>query len=319
MDSRIIAARSAAPSGSSLGQERRSRFRAGAEGRPGAAHLIHRRLPGRRPAQGRRRLARASRYPGRAHRAAQMPEPFWDHWAAAKGRIRQAPAGLRRNSTISHQYCRSRCGCSGRDGGTRPQPKENIHDRASHDTILVDATPQQAFDAINRPRAWWGKEIEGDTDRLGAEWTYRYKDMHFSTHCTTEFVWGKRVVWDVLQLEMSFLKDKSEWKGTRLVFDISLKGDKTEVRFTHVGLVPQVECFDVCTDAGSGLIQESLKRLIDSGEGLARHRRTVSRLISKHHCGWHLSPAATITKEPVHDQTHTCRLHLRRSTLRICR
>lgn len=134
-------------------------------------------------------------------------------------------------------------------------------------TILVNATPATAFDAINRPRDWWGKDIQGDTDRLGGEWTYRYKDMHFSTHRTTEFVPGKRIVWDILDSEMTFLKDKSEWKGTKLIFDITPKGDKTEVRFTHAGLVPQVECYDICTDAWSGLIHGSLKGLIEGGEG----------------------------------------------------
>lgn len=125
-----------------------------------------------------------------------------------------------------------------------------------------------AFDAINRPRDWWGKEIEGRTDRLGEEWTYRYKDMHVSKQRTTEFVRGRRVVWHVADAQMNFLKDKSEWKNTDLIFDIARKGDKTEIRFTHAGLVPEVECFDVCTNAWTGLIADSLKGLIESGQGL---------------------------------------------------
>lgn len=132
---------------------------------------------------------------------------------------------------------------------------------------LVDATPQQAFDAINRPRDWWGQSIEGSTDTLGGEWTYRYKDMHRSTQRTSEFVDGKRVVWDVIDSELSFLNDKSEWTGTKLVFDITPRGDKTEIRFTHVGLQPHVECYDMCEPAWTGLIQDSLKDLIEKGAG----------------------------------------------------
>ncbi|MCV3206225.1 SRPBCC domain-containing protein [Mesorhizobium sp. YC-39] len=134
--------------------------------------------------------------------------------------------------------------------------------------ILVDQPPMAAFDAINRPRNWWGKEIEGRTDRLGEEWTYRYKDMHVSKQRTTEFVPGRRVVWHVIDAQMNFLKDKSEWKNTDLIFDIARKGDKTEIRFTHAGLVPEVECFDVCTNAWTGLIADSLKGLIESEQGL---------------------------------------------------
>lgn len=135
-------------------------------------------------------------------------------------------------------------------------------------TILVDQSPQVAFEAINRPREWWGREIEGRTDHLGEEWTYRYKNMHFSRHRTTELVPDQRVVWRVVDSQMNFLKDKEEWKDTELTFDVARKGGQTEIRFTHVGLVPGEECFDICTDAWSGLIGESLKGLIENGRGL---------------------------------------------------
>lgn len=135
-------------------------------------------------------------------------------------------------------------------------------------SILVNASPRQAFDAINRPRDWWGREIDGKTDRLRESWTYRYQDMHRSTQQIIELVADRRVVWRVTDSEMTFLDDKSEWNGTQMAFDITPKGEQTEIRFTHVGLVPQVECFEICTNAWTGLIQDSLKSLIETGEGL---------------------------------------------------
>lgn len=134
--------------------------------------------------------------------------------------------------------------------------------------VFVDQSPEAAYDAINNPRGWWGKDIEGQTDRLGEEWVYRYKDLHISRQKTSELVPGRRIVWDVVECQMSFLKDKGEWTGTKLVFDIARKGDKTEIRFTHQGLVPQVECFDICKNAWSGLVADSLKQLIETGKGL---------------------------------------------------
>jgi hypothetical protein len=135
-------------------------------------------------------------------------------------------------------------------------------------TVLVNRSPKEAFDAINRPRDWWGRDIEGRTDRADEEWTYRYKDMHFSRQRTAELVPDRKVVWHVLEARMNFLQDKTEWEDTKMIFDISRKGDKTEIRFTHAGLVPEVECFDICKSAWTGLIADSLQNLIETGEGL---------------------------------------------------
>jgi len=134
-------------------------------------------------------------------------------------------------------------------------------------TISVDQPPEEVFKAIANVRGWWSGEIEGDAGRLGAEFTYRYKkDVHRSRQKVTEFVAGRKVVWHVLESELSFAKDKSKWNGTDIVFDISEKDGKTEVRFTHQGLVPQFECYGNCSNAWGTLINGNLRRLITTGK-----------------------------------------------------
>jgi len=133
--------------------------------------------------------------------------------------------------------------------------------------FTVDKTPAEAFAAINNVRGWWSGNIEGGTDKLGDEWTYRYEDVHYSKQKIMELVPNKRVVWAVLDSYLSFVKDKTEWNGSKITFEISAKGDKTEVRFTHVGLIPEYECFDACSNAWGSYVNGSLRRLITKGKG----------------------------------------------------
>jgi hypothetical protein len=134
-------------------------------------------------------------------------------------------------------------------------------------TLLVDQTPEQVFDAVNDVRGWWSGEINGRTDQLGAEFEYRYKDVHRTTQKITELVPGKKIVWHVVQSFLNFVEDKREWDGSDIVFEIARKGDKTELRFTHVGLVPAIECYDGCSGAWGFYVKESLRELITTGEG----------------------------------------------------
>jgi hypothetical protein len=82
-----------------------------------------------------------------------------------------------------------------------------------------------------------------------------------------EVVPRKKVVWLVVDNYFSFIEDKSEWKDTKVSFELAKKDDKTEVHFTHVGLVPEYECFDVCSNAWGSYINGSLRSLITTGKG----------------------------------------------------
>jgi len=133
-------------------------------------------------------------------------------------------------------------------------------------TFLVDATPEQVFDAITNVRGWWSEQIVGATDALGAEFEFRYQNLHRSSHKITELVRGKKVVWQTASAEINFVADKSEWNGTQVVFDIARRGDQTELRFTHVGLIPTIECYGDCSGAWSYHLG-SLRDLITTGKG----------------------------------------------------
>ena len=134
-------------------------------------------------------------------------------------------------------------------------------------TFTVAQSPEEVFAAINNVRGWWSEAIEGDTDKLGAVFHYHFKDVHRCQLKIIEFIPNKKVVWHVLDNYFNFTQDKTEWTDTKIRFEISKKGDKTEVRFTHMGLVPLYECYDVCADGWSTYINGSLRSLITTGKG----------------------------------------------------
>ena len=136
-------------------------------------------------------------------------------------------------------------------------------------SIQVDQTPQEAFDAINNVRAWWPGEIEGNTKKLNDEFTYRYKKIHYSKQKLVEIIPGKKVVWLVTDSSLNFVENKGEWTGTKIIFEISEKDNKTQIRFTHRGLVPKYECFDSCSSAWTDIIKNGLRGLITTGKGQA--------------------------------------------------
>jgi Activator of Hsp90 ATPase homolog 1-like protein len=133
--------------------------------------------------------------------------------------------------------------------------------------FTVEQTPEEAFAAISDVRAWWSGNIEGATDKLGAEFSYRYQDVHYSKQRITELVAGRRIAWKVLDAYLDFTDDPREWVGSEIVFEVEPQGDRTVVRFSHIGLTPEIECYEKCSSAWGFYINTSLKRLITSGAG----------------------------------------------------
>lgn len=134
-------------------------------------------------------------------------------------------------------------------------------------TIVVEQSTAQAFNAIKNVRAWWSEEIEGVTDQLNEVFFYHYKDIHLCKIKLIEMTPDKKLVYQVVDNQFNFTKDKNEWINTKLIFDLTEEEGKTKVQFTHEGLVPEYECYPVCFDAWTGYITKSLHNLITTGKG----------------------------------------------------
>lgn len=142
-----------------------------------------------------------------------------------------------------------------------------MKNRGFSTAILVDQSPKEVFSAVNNVRGWWQGEIEGSTTKLNDEFTYRMEEVHFSKQKLVEVIPDKKVVWLVTESKLNFVKKKNEWTGTKISFEIAEQGGKTELRFTHFGLVPEFECYGGCSGAWGQLIEQSLLSLITTGKG----------------------------------------------------
>lgn len=134
-------------------------------------------------------------------------------------------------------------------------------------TISVDASPKDVFRAINNVTTWWTENLEGHSQKVGDVFTVKFDDIHVSTQKLTEVVPNKKIEWLVTDSNLNFIRNKQEWNDTRITFEITKGNGKTDVRFTHHGLLPTVECFEACSNAWQEYIHESLLLLIETGKG----------------------------------------------------
>ena len=134
-------------------------------------------------------------------------------------------------------------------------------------TFTVDQPANEVFNAVNNISKWWTENMKGDSRALNDEFTVQFEDIHFSKQRLTEFVPDEKIVWLVTDSRLNFLQNKQEWTGTQIVFEISGQGNKTQLRFTHIGLSPDVECYNACTNAWSQYFSSSLYKLITTGKG----------------------------------------------------
>ncbi len=134
-------------------------------------------------------------------------------------------------------------------------------------SIAVDAAPRRVFKNINRVSKWWTEDLEGSSQELNDEFTARFGDVHFSRQKLVEVIPDKKLVWLVTDSRLNFIEDKQEWTDTKIIFELSVNKNKTQIDFTHVGLIPNVECYHACAKGWEHYISGSLFKLLTEGKG----------------------------------------------------
>jgi hypothetical protein len=140
-------------------------------------------------------------------------------------------------------------------------------------TLRVNRSPEDVFKTIMNVQSWWsglyGEQFEGSFNQVNDEFTFTAGNgMHYSKQQLTELIPNKMVSWLVTDSKLDFLKDKNEWTNTRICFELTEQDGQTLVLFTHIGLVPEVECYTSCAPAWTRYIHEQLLKVLDSSIAL---------------------------------------------------
>jgi uncharacterized protein YndB with AHSA1/START domain len=123
------------------------------------------------------------------------------------------------------------------------------------------ASPEAVLGALTTPEAvtgWWGPTT-GATGE-GGSFSVSFGDGR-RIDLVVESASTRQVVWEVAAAPHT-----TEWVGTTIVFDLAPTGQGTELRFRHLGLTPQLECFDMCHSGWTHYLA-SLAAYVDRGAG----------------------------------------------------
>lgn len=136
-------------------------------------------------------------------------------------------------------------------------------------SIQGSVPAKEAYDKIARVSEWWAKNFEGNAQKLGDTFTVRFGET-FVDFKISEAVPDRRIVWQVANCNLHWLKDKTEWNGTSVAWDLSPSNGTTTVTLTHHGLTPEVECYGVCENGWNGHVQNSFLQFLIGGKGVPK-------------------------------------------------
>jgi hypothetical protein len=132
--------------------------------------------------------------------------------------------------------------------------------------VEVSKSGREVFNHVNDVSKWWVREVvgtstefEGKSSNLNDEFILRHGDVHYSKHRLVEVIPGKKIVWLATESKLNWIKEnKEEWTGTKMIFEMVPVGEKTNLIFTHDGLIPQLECYGHCVHFWDRVINDWL-------------------------------------------------------------
>ena len=142
----------------------------------------------------------------------------------------------------------------------------NKNYKAANYTVEIEVakSPDDVFNHVINLSKWWPEEFEGENIKLNTEFVFRTGDGHYSKNKVVEFVPNQKVVW----LTTGSIRkiDNFDWTGTKMIFELTPKGDNTLLKFTYDGVVLENES-DRLVQISDMTIKEIFYNFIVNGKG----------------------------------------------------
>ena len=142
--------------------------------------------------------------------------------------------------------------------------------------ILIDAESESVYRAITKEIDKWWTELSNQALQVGDQLSVRFEKKTSWVMTVSEALPNRSLVWKVDEAnhDLEDLSKKDEWKGTSIKWEMEEFETGTKVNLTHQGLVPALECYDIC-EAGWGYFLGSLKKYLETGEGYPYKEETA--------------------------------------------
>ena len=136
-------------------------------------------------------------------------------------------------------------------------------------TLPLAAAGDKVLKALTEEiQLWWTTTFNGAAHQEGHIFTVHFGKDVYKTMRIEELSRPIKVVWKVIDslIAVPGLNNQTEWVGTTIVWDLTPGENSTELRLTHIGLLPRIECYEICI-AGWKQFTDSLKLFVETGVG----------------------------------------------------
>lgn len=134
--------------------------------------------------------------------------------------------------------------------------------------IYINADKNRVFDVITKQIDKWWTESSNKINKVGDKLVVQFENDSFWEMVVVDYSPGISTEWKVINANhnLESLSKKDEWKNTSVKWEISEEVKGSKLSINHKGLIPKLECYDICV-SGWDYFLESLKKYIESGLG----------------------------------------------------